>query len=347
VFTDRFPFAEEITLFLPENFQRPVGTTREKSFDDTPTIRQAIPMESVNQPKAIAPWPFCENIESDLVLISSDDMYFYIHKLVLSLVSPVFNTMLTLPLEQLQEVHDGRPCVRLPDRGTSLQLLLSWCDPRCSHRSIDLNDLQLVLELADKYDTECITKRLETVMIRMKDVISTHPVLMYAIAARFRLEKLARAAAKETLKVAFKDLVSNFVPETRYISGLCFQNLLQYHRTCAAAAAYLATNFDWLERGDDPDLIFFVSACEGGACLIESRSGFGWLKWWLEYMDAVAELVDAAPSSSVDDVVFLQGFHTKISRGKCYNCHKLGHEELVVFARRLSVEVERRISSVR
>ncbi len=304
-------------------------------------------MMDVNQPITIAPWPFCEDSESDLIIISSDCMYFYIHKLVLSLVSPVFNTMLTLPLEEPPEVHDGRPCVNLPDEGTPLQLLLSWCDPRCSDRSIDLDDLQLVLKLADKYDMECITKRLETVMMRMKDTISAHPVLMYAIAARFRLENLARAAAKETLKVTFKDLVSDLIPETRYISGLCFQNLLQYHRACAAAAACVATNFDWLKRGSNPDLIFFISACEGGACLIESRSSVGWLKWWLEYMDAVAESVDAAPYSPINDIVFLQGFHTKISRGKCYNCHKLGHEELVVFARRLSMEVERRISLVR
>lgn len=304
-------------------------------------------MASVNQPKTIAPWPFCENSEADLILISSDDMYFYIHKLILSLVSPVFNTMLTLPLEELQEVYDGRPCVHLPDISTSLQLLLSWCDPRCSDRSIDVDDLQLVLELADKYDTECITKRLETVMMRMKDTISEKPVLMYAIPARFRLENLARAAAKETLKVSFKDLVSNLIPETRYITGLCFQNLLRYHRTCAAEAAYVATNFDWLKRGKNPDLIFFISACEGGDCLTESRSGFRWLKWWLEYMDAVAALLDAAPYSSINDVAFLQGFHTKISRGKCCNCQKLGHEELVGFAGRLSVEVERKISLVR
>lgn len=296
------------------------------------------------QPVVIAPWPFNENTESDLILISSDCMYFYTHKLLLSLVSPVFNTMLTLPPEQSQEVHDGRPCMTLSDKGKALQPLLSWCDPRCANKSLDLNDLRVVLELADKYDMESITKQLDAVMACMKDTISANPILMYAIAMRYHLENLARAAAKGTLRTPFKNLIWDDIPETEYINSLCFQNLLQYHRSCAITAVQATKIFDWLDRFD---VRFLCDGCKCKACFSVFRSGTKWPKWWLEYMEAVAESLDSTPCSPVSDIAFLQSFYFKNSRGRCHSCRKNGFLELLGFSKRLSMEVERRISLVR
>jgi len=295
----------------------------------------------------MAPWPFNANTESDFILVTVDSIYFYVHKLLLSLVSPVFKSMFTLPPDESQEVYDGRPCVKLADTSKSLLLLLSWCDPRCVARSVDLDDLQLALELADKYGMETVMKHLETSMIGMKDTISARPVVMYAIAARFRLENLAHAAAKVTLKTTFEELATTFIPETRHITGLCFISLLKYHRACATEAVNAAKNFDWLRR-DNQDVIFFTFSCpRGNSCSTTERANQLWKSWWLKYMDAVAVLLAAAPSSSVSDIEFIANFNTEISKGGCQPCCQGGHKKLAVFAKKMSKEIKTRISSVK
>jgi hypothetical protein len=294
-----------------------------------------------------APWPFNANTESDFILVTSDSIYFYVHKLLLSIVSPVFKSMFMLPPDESQEVYDGRPCVKLADMSKSLLLLLSWCDPRCLTRSADLNDLQLVLELADKYGMDIVMKHVESSMIGMKDTISARPVVMYAIATRFRLENLAHAAAKVTLKAAFEELATTLIPETRYITGLCFISLLRYHRACATEAADAAKNFDWLKR-DNQDVSFFTFSCpRGNCCPTTDRGNQVWKSWWLKYMDAVALLLAAAPYSSVSDIDLIANFNTEISKGSCQPCCQAGHKKLAVFAKKLSKEVKTRISSVK
>lgn len=306
-------------------------------------------MADVNQPMelALAPWPFNANTESDLILITPDSMYFYVHKLLLSLVSPVFKSMLTFPPDESQEVYDGRPCVKLADMSKPLLLLLSWCDPRCVTRSADLDDLQLVLQLADKYDMEIVMKHVETFMMGMKDIISARPVVMYAIATRFRLENLVHVAAKRTLKVTFEELATTHIPETRHITGLCFISLLKYHRACATEAADAAKNFDWLKR-DSQEVSFFTSSCpRGNSCTTTERGNQLWKSWWLKYMDAAAVSLAAAPRSSVSNIDFITNFNTEISKGSCHPCCQVGHKKLVVFAKKVSKEVETRISSVK
>jgi hypothetical protein len=179
-------------------------------------------------PIRVADPPF-DDTNADLILISSDGIIFYVHKLLLALVSTAFET--TFSLTQSQERYDGRPYVSLDDEARKLYLLLSWCDQRCAHRSTDLDDLQCVLELADKYSMDHIVAHVENTMLGMKDAIVSEPLRTFCIAARFRLRPVAHAAAIESLKVPVVEWMVP-IPEMNHITASMFARLLQYHKTC-------------------------------------------------------------------------------------------------------------------
>jgi hypothetical protein len=299
--------------------------------------------------RTIAPSPFNEVGDSDVVLTSSDNVVFYCHKLLLALVSPFFKTMFSLPVDQSQDVYDGRPCVALAEDSESLRLLLSWCDPR-STRPRTLAELEKVLELADKYGMEYIMKQVENFMIGIE---TTNPVELFAISTRFRLEELARAAAKNALDEPLDALISmSRVPAVRHLSGYSLRNLFQYHMNCRREASCAATNLVWLERHRYTTVVlpFTRVDCDDDDCpiIVERRdNSCHWVNWWLDYMELAATAFNSRPSASaITSSEFLDKVIGKISAISCDDCRKGGQDAFFTFNDFLAKEVRRRIDEV-
>ena len=70
----------------------------------------------------VAEAPFNDS-NANIILRSSDGVLFYVHNLLLSLVSPFFST---------QDIYDSRPCIAVSDDAKHLRVLLSSLDPRCT-----------------------------------------------------------------------------------------------------------------------------------------------------------------------------------------------------------------------
>jgi BTB/POZ domain len=81
---------------------------------------------------SLAEAPFNDS-NANIILRSSDGVLFYVHNLLLSLVSPFFSTMFTLPTSlDSQDIYDSRPCIAVSDDAKHLRVLLSSLDPRCT-----------------------------------------------------------------------------------------------------------------------------------------------------------------------------------------------------------------------
>ena len=121
-----------------------------------------------------------------------------------------------------------------------LRLLLSWCDPRCARdaKGKDLNDLQSVLELADKYSMGAIVVNVEETILGMEKVIASEPLRVFCIAARFRLQSVMHAAVLEALKVPVAEWTT--IPEMEHIPAFKIVQLIQYHKTCVDEVQDLA-----------------------------------------------------------------------------------------------------------
>ena len=169
----------------------------------------------------VADSPF-DDPKADLIFRSSDGVLFYVHSLLLSLVSPLFSAMFTIPTNShSQEMHDSRPCVTVSDDAKHLLLLLTYCDPRSCTQLSNLPDFQMILEMADKYGMESIIKHVESILTLSKKV-KEDPLKIFAIAVRYRFEELARVAAKETLRL--HPIGQIIEPELRHISAFALIN---------------------------------------------------------------------------------------------------------------------------
>jgi len=301
----------------------------------------------------VAEPPFNDS-NADLILLSSDGFLFYVHKLLLSLVSPLFSTMLTLPDLHSQEIYDARPCVVVSDDARHLLLLLSWCDPRCTMQSSmqstkqSLLDLQMVLETADKYGMESIVKRVEGVLILSQEIIRQAPLKVFAIAVRYRCEGLARVAARETLKdLQLVKSDGQRESELKHLSAFAFINLQEYHLRCVEVAVKLASHYDWISRDTLPAAHFSSSCTKRADCPIVTNPYGVWLVWWIDYMALAAQILRERPiGSSVSQASLLSKIHSKIGSGSCVACHRDGHNRLAAFALLFEVKIDEEISKV-
>jgi len=317
----------------PSSFTPDMNTSQ-----DNATTEQTSQIET-----QLAPAPF-DDQAADIILISSDNVHFYVHKLLLSLVSPVFQTMFGLPSHDKQETQDGRPCLAVAEDRHHLVQLLSWCDPRCSPTLTRLEDFQIVWELADKYSMDDIMTKVKNTLASVNKGISANPLTAFAVSTRFGCKELAIRSAREVLEIPFRKW--EIIPEMKHLSAFALQHLIQYRHKCEDAASSVATDMDWVNRSLYPGL-FFATQCQE-SCKVESRKGKQWNKWWLDYVDLAATSLRETPCGrAVEERTLLEHIHTEISSGPCTKCRKKGIAHFNSFSRILAVEVEKRIDKVK
>ena len=139
--------------------------------------------------------PF-ERKDADLILRSSDHVDFHVHRLILSLASPVFETMFSLP--QPLNVDSAPRVVDVTETSETLKTFLLILYPVKTRALLSLTHVRDALEVARKYDAEKATNvlRLELVHPRF---LEPHPLRVFAIACLFGLEAEAKIAAEKAV----------------------------------------------------------------------------------------------------------------------------------------------------
>ncbi|EIN03879.1 hypothetical protein PUNSTDRAFT_19366, partial [Punctularia strigosozonata HHB-11173 SS5] len=99
--------------------------------------------------------PF-DDVNADVILRSSDNVDFRVHKLILSLSSPFFRDMFTLPQAPLADAKDDptdRPVVHMMEDHVTLDDILRLCYPLTSLTSIkNFDRVYSALSAGMKYD---------------------------------------------------------------------------------------------------------------------------------------------------------------------------------------------------
>src|ERR1700684_4311687 len=115
----------------------------------------------------------------DVILRSSDNLQFPTYSLLLSLSSPVFRTMFTLP-QPVESSPQEVPIINVSEDGVILARLLAFCDPGKAPLLHDLLDIQATLAVATKYEMTGIAQRLEG-LLETSDAVKEEPVRVFAI----------------------------------------------------------------------------------------------------------------------------------------------------------------------
>ena len=287
---------------------------------------------------------------ADVILRSSDKepVDFRVFKLLLSLASPFFSELFSLPQSSIPSVSDesrdpgGLPIIQMTEDRETLRLLLSLCFPlsisKIPHFS-SLQEIQKVIEAAFKFEMAGLQMYLRTELIALR-FIEAQPLRVFAIAYRYGWDKEARMAARYTLR---HHMNPAFFLELGYISGATYYRLQEYHRMCGEVASSRVTLQPALAEYDDNWTWITCQRCPG---TMTSRDSPDVRSWWERWIHKVAEEVRVRPwGDAVKKWDILKDALRQAEA--CPNCAERAREDLEAFSLMLAVEIEKDISLVR
>jgi len=185
----------------------------------------------------LAPAPF-NDARADLILQSNDEVpvHFRISKFILSIASPVFADMLSIPLPTSHKTHEIQ-VVSLPEDSETLDLSLRHLYPVRSPEVAELRQTLILAEFSHKYQVDALEQDITRYLM---DAIKRDPVGVYAIANKFGYKGIGENAALSSLNLRFSQLRSQHV---QYAPAEL--ELLRYHAACGQAASAVASQRPW------------------------------------------------------------------------------------------------------
>ena len=170
----------------------------------------------------MAPYNF-EAADTDAILRPLDGKELRVHKVILSLASPVFQGMLNLP--QPAGFSPKIPKIDIPESSDILQPLIQYLYP-CSPPEIsDISMWAALYTIADKYSVESVTDLLRGMLIPR--FLKASPLRVYALASCWGFEEEAKAASRGTLTM---DISKGFPEEDATLMGtIACQKLYLLH----------------------------------------------------------------------------------------------------------------------
>ena len=203
--------------------------------------------QSPKSPKSLPPKlanaPF-DDPRADLVLRSSDDVNFFVFKVVLSLASSVFADMFTLPLPAVsQNSSDEPPVIQLFEDAETIDMALRYFYPIPSPEIVSLRDARILMEFARKYQADVIR---HSVTRFLTDNIKRDPANIYALASAYECQDIAAQALQSSLIVPIYLIHS---PELQYSTTReQYEALIYYHISCGRVASAVSMRRKWIPK---------------------------------------------------------------------------------------------------
>ena len=186
--------------------------------------------------------PFSRQANSDLILRSSDHVDFRVHKLILSIASPIFEDMFSLPQtsQSIDEHRDGLPIVMLEEDAQTVDFMLRTIYPVPSPVITKLDDLRFVLGPSQKYLFNVYGGFAEE---SLNKALNWEPISVYALACQYKYPGAAAKAAEASLALpltAHSHCLDN-------IRGEQYHRLLLYRQKCVAATTDVVSSTSWFQ----------------------------------------------------------------------------------------------------
>ncbi len=173
--------------------------------------------------------------DADIILRSSDQVTFRVHKSLLVLSSPFFKDLLSLPQPPDGELVDGIPIVQLSERAGLLTSLVSFFYPIDPIVPDTYEKVFALLAACQKYDMVSIQSRMRAVFKRatFAGPVGVESFRAYAIASSMDLVPEMEDAAELTRKRpmtfdSLGEIVASF-------KGQALRDLLRYRKSKAVS----------------------------------------------------------------------------------------------------------------
>ena len=173
--------------------------------------------------------PLCLDLpEASIIVRSSDQVNFRVHKSVLALSSPFFKDLLSLPQPSDGELVDGLPVVALPEGAGLLNSLISFLYPVTPVIPDSYQKVFALLAVCQKYEMESVQSNIRSAIYHGKfpAPVEVEAFSAYAIASSMGLVPEAEDAARLTLglPMTFESLGEGL----RLFKGRALYDLIRY-----------------------------------------------------------------------------------------------------------------------
>ncbi|KAI0692559.1 hypothetical protein BC835DRAFT_1277544 [Cytidiella melzeri] len=244
--------------------------------------------------------PLFSSPHADLVLRSRapQSTDFRVHRCILAASSPFFQDMFSLP--QPEHGDDSSvPVVDVSESADILDKLLRFIYPLSNPVLSTLDAVTDVLEAATKYDVTVAVDALRDLLLSPA-FVEKEPLRVYAIACRFDLEQEAKVASTHSLAVTVLD--SPLSEDLKYITAFQYRQLLDLHRSRAAAAQEL--------------LILH----EDVKCMMCNGTHYGQFippRWWKDFEQRARKELSTKPTTGT---IFTMAFLAESAKAGCERC---------------------------
>jgi len=246
----------------------------------------------------MAPLDQFDSPDADIVLQTIDHNEFCVHSCILATASPFFRDMFTLPQGDVEK----RPITLIPVSEPSkvLDTLLRLVYPIPNPTISSLEELAVVLEAAIKYDFVVAITFLRRHLIS-PHYLQTSPIRVYALASRYGLDEEMKIASRYTLSINMLDAPP--LEDLKYITGLSYHRLLNFHRQRSKAAQNLI---------QIPSTIKCMQ-CNGSVYTLHGSP-----KWWFVFEKAAKAELALRPTT---DVIFgMEFLQNVVKEADCSRC---------------------------
>ncbi|KAF8892200.1 hypothetical protein BD779DRAFT_1642922 [Infundibulicybe gibba] len=297
---------------------------------------------------------FSDTDDADIILHSSDNVEFHTHRILLSLASPLFKDMFTLPQNPTMEtdMEATQHIIPMSENSCVLRHFLTWCDPRTEFVCDKWADIPGVLKLADKYDVVSLRDTVKR-MIMSSYWIRANPLGVYAIATEYQFDDLACRAARSSLKLFLGESLS--VPEMGSISAIDFHDLLRYHHKCGKKAMGATTDLSWMQPGAKEIFKQHNQDYSNSCCSSPNRSRYpgagvlGIVTWLYNHLTLVGQRLLEKPAGTTVEQLSLrpqEKWEPFKQAAACSLCSSTWRYNISRFNADLSAEIEKRIDTV-
>ncbi|TFK29017.1 hypothetical protein FA15DRAFT_457040 [Coprinopsis marcescibilis] len=257
-------------------------------------------------PSTSCSFNFFDFPDGDVVLVATGSesrespTQFRVHRCILSLGSPFFRDMFSLP--QNPATVEKVPHIPVTEPGSVLDTLLRFIYPTPNPPVTSLEELRDVLGAAIKYEFEGVTATLRELLLS-PHFLRSSPVSVYAIACRYDMDDIAKVASGYTLGV---DLMAGPLSEDlKWITAYHYHQLLVLHKRRAdAAISFLA---------EAPQDNLKCMQCNGSTFHAAVPP-----KWWVAFETSAREELSARPTT--DRIFSLEFLYKAAAKGGCPRC---------------------------
>ncbi|KAK0221469.1 hypothetical protein IW262DRAFT_902655 [Armillaria fumosa] len=178
--------------------------------------------------KSVASHPFDDvhSVASDIILVSSDEVAFHAHKSILSLASPFFKDMFTLPQPM---IIASKPIISMAEDSEMLDKLLRLCYPVVDPSFANLTELFRVLTImVRKYLMDDVARRARP---ELRKYVQEEPLRVFAIAYSLQWKEEIDEAVKQFLSRPLLNCDARGIVELDALdSARALFRLFQFHR---------------------------------------------------------------------------------------------------------------------